>query len=235
MIGGIGDERYLRVTRAEDRADALAFLARASRLDEMAVARIAIRPDGLIGMWSHTGFDVLVTRAVFGSMSPKDLVCDVATLRSALTASAPGEAVDPGMPFDSAWRGALPLQTGYRHIDDVPARTVVQVVRDGARIARDDGSAHGPATGLLDQEVLDVVSPDATLRAAVTMRSLFALTAMEFVRDADGRVITESSPIADIAEDEPIRVRMSAAWIRLDARFGAVYQRRHRELGVSVR
>ena len=234
MIGDAG-ERYVIVDRAEDQADAVAFLARAVRLDDMAVVRMSIRPDGLLGLWSHTGFDVLVTRAIFGRMAPKDLVCDASALRSALSATAPGAAVDPGMPFDSAWRGALPLQTGYHHVDDVPARTVVALAREGARVARDEGSAHGPATGLLDQEVLDVASAQGNLQAAITMRSLFALTAMGFIRDESGRAITESSEVEAIAEDEPIRIRMSAAWIRIDARYGAVYQRRHRDLDVMVR
>ena len=57
---------------------------------------------------------------------------------------------------------------------------------------------------------------------------------MGFVRDADGHEITETSPIDAIGETEPVRVRMSAAWIRIDARYGAVYQRRHRDLEVTV-
>jgi hypothetical protein len=231
----VNPERFLALDRAEDKADAVAFLARASRLDESAVTRLSVRPDGLIGLWSHTGFEVLVTRAVFGRMAPRDLVCDASTLRQALAAAEPGAAVDPGMPFDSAWRGALPLQTGYRHVDDVPARAVVELARDGARVAREEGSAHGPATGLLDQPVLEVASADGNLTAAVSMRSLFALTAMGFVRDADGRAITESSDVEAVDPAEPIRIRMSAAWIRIDARYGAVYQRRHRDLDVTVR
>ena len=58
------------------------------------------------------------------------------------------------------------------------------------------------------------------------MRAVFALTSMGFVRDGDGREITEDSPLTAIAEGEPVRVRMSPAWIRVDARYGSVYQRR---------
>ncbi|WHU45064.1 hypothetical protein QNM97_13475 [Gordonia sp. L191] len=227
-------ERHLTLQRADDLSDALAFLGRAHKLDDAAVVRLAVRGDGLIGLWSHTGFDVLVTRAVFGRMAPKDLVADVTSLRAALSGATPGTPIDPGMPFDSAWRGALPLLTGFRHVDDVPARTVVGLVRDGARVAREEGSAHGPATGVLDQDVLEVTSTDGGLRAAVSLRALFALTGMGFVRDAQGRAITEDSDVEAIDADEPIRIRMSAAWIRIDARFGAVYLRRHRDLGVTV-
>lgn len=227
-------ERSIAVAGDGDRGDAVAFLSRAIRLDDAAVTRVVVRSDGLLGLWARTGFDVLVTRSVFGAMRPEDLVCDATVLRDALQASTPPEAVDPGMALDSAWRGALPIRTGYRHLDDVPAREVIGLARDGARLAREEGSAHGPATGLLDQGVLDVTSADRGLRAEVSMRSLFALTAMGFVRDADGREITETSDLSAIDADEPVRVRLSAAWVRLDARFGSVYLRRHRELDVTV-
>ena len=101
-------------------------------------------------------------------------------------------------------------------------------------MAREEGSGHGPATGLLDQDVLEVTSEEGALRAAVSMRSVFALTGMGFIRDADGRAVTETSDTRAIAADEPVRIRMSAAWIRIDARFGSVYQRRHRDLAVTV-
>ncbi|GAA1480359.1 hypothetical protein GCM10009624_07990 [Gordonia sinesedis] len=228
-------ERFVEVAADGDRADAIAFLGRALRLDDAVVTRIVVRSDGLLALWARTGFDVLVTRSVFGRMRPDDLICDAATLRDGLAQSGAARPIDPGMPLDSAWRGALPIRSGYRHLDDVPARTVVELAREGARLARDEGSAHGPATGLLDQSVLDVSSADGALHASVSMRSLFALTAMGFVRDRDGHEITETSPLSAIDPDEPIRVRMSAAWLRLDARFGSVYQRRHRELDVTVR
>lgn len=227
-------ERFVIAAGPGDRTDATAFVSRAMRLDDAAVIRVVERSDGLLALWAHTGFDVLVTRSIFGSVAPTDLVADAATLTSRLAEARPGEPVDPGMSLDSAWRGALPIRTGYRHLDDVPARTVVELTRGGARLARDEGSNFGPATGLLDQGVLDVSSGDGTLTATVSLRSLFALTAMGFVRDADGHEITETSPIDAIGETEPVRVRMSAAWIRIDARYGAVYQRRHRDLEVTV-
>ncbi|WP_279103426.1 hypothetical protein [Gordonia paraffinivorans] len=226
-------ERFVEIA-ASDRGNASAFLAHARRLDDAAVVRVASRPDGLLALWTHTGFEVLATRAVTGRVAPADLVCDATTLYTALSASAPGEPVDPGFSLDSAWRGALPKTVGYRHVDDVPARSIVELAREGARVAREQGSAHGPATGLLDQDVLEVGSEDGTLTAGVTMRSVFALTAMGFIRDRDGRAVTETSPTELIDEAEPVRIRLSAAWIRIDARFGSIYQRRHRDLSVTV-
>ncbi|MGV9712287.1 hypothetical protein ACWDTI_16685 [Gordonia sp. NPDC003424] len=221
-------ERHITLTGPGDRTDATAFLARAVRLDDTAVIRIAARPDGLLGLWVNTGFDVLAGRSVFGSMRPDDIVCDATTLRAALASALPGVPVDPGFGLDSAWRGALPPTTGFTHLDDVPARTVVELSRGGAQLARDEGSAHGPATGLLDQDVLDVSSADGTRRASVSLRSLFALTAMGFIRDAAGREVTETSPVDLIDAAEPVRIRLSGAWIRADARYGSVFARRER-------
>ncbi|WP_238419040.1 hypothetical protein [Gordonia sp. 'Campus'] len=226
-------ERHVAVA-ASDLSNATAFLAHAVRLDDAAVVRVVARADGLIALWTHTGFEVLATRAVSGSVAPRDVVCDASALHAALGSGIPGEPVDPGFSLDSAWRGALPATVGFRHIDDVPARSVIALARDGARVARDEGSAHGPATGLLDQDVLEVSTDDGAFTAAVTMRSVFALTGMGFIRDANGRAVTETSDADAVAPDEPVRIRMSAAWIRVDARYGSVYQRRHRDLAVTV-
>lgn len=226
-------ERFIEFA-SSDRSNALAFLSHAVRLDDAAVVRVVARSDGLVALWAHTGFDVLATRSVTGRIAPTDIVCDASTLRATVESAGPGAAVDPGFSLDSAWRGALPAAVGFRHIDDVPARSVVELSREGARVAREEGSGHGPATGLLDQDVLEVTSEEGALRAAVSMRSVFALTGMGFIRDADGRAVTETSDTGAIAADEPVRIRMSAAWIRIDARFGSVYQRRHRDLAVTV-
>ncbi|MFT4126959.1 MAG: hypothetical protein QM662_12120 [Gordonia sp. (in: high G+C Gram-positive bacteria)] len=225
-------ERFVAID-GPDRIDALAFLARAIRLDDAAVVRLATRADGMLGLWARTGFDVLAGRAVIGTIAPADLVCDASGLRAALAAARDGVAVDPGFGVDSAWRGALPGATGFRHVDDVPARRIVELSRDGARVAREEGSAHGPATGLLDQEVLTVDSDEQT-RASITMRSLFALTGMGFIRDTDNRAVTETSDLNRIDPAEPVRIRVSPAWVRIDARFGSVFQRRRRDLGMLV-
>ena len=102
----------------------------------------------------------------------------------------------------------------------------------GAGLAREPVGGHGPVTGLLDQVVLEV--SDGQTSVGIALRTLFALTGMGFARDKSGRSITESSALHDIADDEPVRVRASATWIRLDARFGAVYQRRGDQFAVTV-
>lgn len=225
-------ERFVDVDAGE-RRDAAAFLARALRQDAAAVVRVDRRSDGRIGLWVNTGFEVLATRSVVGECRPDDLVCDAAALRSALAES--HGPIDPGFGYDSAWRGALPAAGQLRHVDDVPARRVVELARAGAGLAAGEGSGHGPATSLLDQPVLRVQSADhPSDEVSVALRSLFALTSMGFVRDRDHREVTDSSPVSAIAETEPVRVRASPTWVRLDARFGSVYQRRSEALGLTV-
>lgn len=226
-------ERFIEIA-GDERPDAAAFLVRAVRQDAAAVVRLKLRPDGRIGLWVTTGFDVLATRSVIGTCRPDDLVCDAAALRNDLEDGV--GLIDPGFSMDSAWSGALPPAAGFTHVDDVPARTVVELTRRGAILARTEGSSHGPATGLLDQVVVEVVAAaDAAAEpVGVQLRSLFALSAMGFVRDRDHREITDGSAIDSIAENEPIRVRASATWVRLDARFGSVYQRRADQFSVLV-
>ena len=70
----------------------------------------------------------------------------------------PQRARRPRFPMDSAWRGALPPDTGFAHIDDVPARVVLDLAQRGVALAKEHGSSHGPPVSLLDQEVLAVSS-----------------------------------------------------------------------------
>ena len=233
-MNGPTPERWVHAASESDRTDALAFIARAARMSDAAVIRLHGRPDGRLGLWTHTGFDVLATRSIVGGSAPADIVCDAEQLRAVLATAQPGTLADPGFTFGGAWQGALPAATGYTHVDDVPARSVVELARSGARLARTEGSAHGPATGLLDQGVLEVSAGAGEPAVTIILRSVFALTAMGFVRDADGHEVTDTSDLNRIAEDEPIRVRASTAWIRIDARFGSVYQRRTRDLSVTA-
>lgn len=223
----------LRPAAASDRADAAAFVARASRIDDSGVMRLKQRDDGRVSFWVRTGFDILASRSVFGSLEPGDVVADAAVLATSLHRG--DDPVELGFALPAAWRGALPGGDGYVHLDDVPTRALISLARKGTQVARDESGPLGTAGSLLDQEVIAVTSEDAPDDAAgITMRAVFALTGMGFVRDASGHEISADSPLEAIAADEPVRVRMSPAWIRLDARFGSVYQRRA-SLGLSVR
>lgn len=217
-------ERSLRLAGEADRTDLAAFLARALRQDEAAVVRLRRRGDALVGAWVRTGFDALAMRSVRGTVDPADTCVAVDTLRAALVAAS-GEPfeVDPGWAMDSAWRGALPPDDGYEHVDDVPARILIDLAHRGVALTRDQGS-QGPPSSLLAQEVLEVSGAATTV--GVPMRMVFALGAMGFVPTLPGG--------DEVPGGELVRVRATATWLRLDARYGSVYLRRGGGLGLNV-
>ncbi|AKS33325.1 hypothetical protein [Mycolicibacterium goodii] len=206
-------ERGLWIENPRDRRDLMTFVDRALRLDEAAVVRFRERRDtGHVVAWVATGFDVLASRVVPARVRPHDMSAGADTLALSLAGS--GDHVDPGFPMDSAWRGALPPEDGFVHLDDVPARVVLDLAQQGLALAREHSSAHGPPASLLDQEVLSVTGGDITV--GIPMRCVFALTAMGFLPQTGDEVSTQ----------EIVRVRAHAAWLRIDARFGSVYRRR---------
>jgi hypothetical protein len=199
---------------AGQRADLAAFVERTARLDPAAVIRLRARAGGLITAWAATGFDVLASRVVAGTLRPDDLSVGADELARGLAAVDSSGYVNPGFPMDSAWRGGLPPDSGFTHLDDVPARLMLDLAQRGAQLAKEHGSAQGPPVSLLDQEVIRVSSADVSV--GVPMRCVFALTAMGF--------LPQSSEAVDA--EEIVRVRALPAWLRIDARFGSVYRRR---------
>ena len=207
-------ERGLWLRDAAHRGDLATFVDHAMRLDDAAVIRLHARSPGLLSAWVATGFDVLAGRVVVGKMRPEDLSVAADALARGLSAVDASGYVDPGFAMDSAWRGALPPESGFTHLDDIPARVMLDLAQRGARLAKEHGSSHGPPVSLLDQEVIRVSSGEISV--GLPMRCVFALTAMGFL---------PQSPEAMDA-DEMIRVRILPAWLRVDARFGSVYRRR---------
>jgi len=202
-------ERGIWLSDTAQRENLGAFVQRALRLDEAAVIRLRARGDDAVVAWAATGFEVLASRVVGGRVQPTDL-CAGADALLAAPRNADGY-VDPGYAMDSAWRGALPPDAGFVHLDDVPAATLLELSERGAALARDNSGAHGPPPSLLDQEVLMVSAGEESV--GVPMRCVFALTAMGFLPDP-------------VPTDEVVRVRVSPAWLRIDARYGSVYRRR---------
>lgn len=207
-------ERGLWLDDAAHRKDLSTFVDRAMRLDDTAVIRFRERPGtGQVVAWVSTGFDVLASRVVAGRVRPADLSAGADTLVRSLAAVDASGYVEPGFAMDSAWRGVLPPDTGFEHLDDVPAWAILELVERGTALAKEHSSAHGPPASLLDQEVLAVSAGETTV--GIPMRCVFALTAMGFL-----------PPNADVlATDEIVRVRVHPAWLRVDARFGTVYRR----------
>jgi hypothetical protein len=200
--------------KAAHRADLATFVDHALRLDDAAVIRLRARSSEVLSAWVTTGFDVLASRVVVGKLRPSDLSVGANELARGLSAMDESGYVNPGFSMDSAWRGALPPESGFTHLDDIPARVMLDLAQSGARLAKEHSSSHGPPVSLLDQEVIRVSSGDVSV--GLPMRCVFALTAMGFL---------PQSPDA-IAADELIRVRILPAWLRVDARFGSVYRRR---------
>jgi hypothetical protein len=205
-------DRGIWLADAVQRGDLASFVERALRLDEAAVIRVRERPGGLVVAWAATGFDVLACRVVVGRVAPPDLSAGADALAAGLTAMDGSGYVEPGFAMDSAWRVGLPPDTGFVHLDDVPARAVLDLAQRGVELAKEHSSAQGPPASLLDQEVVEVSSGGE--RVGIPMRCVFALTAMGFL-DADA-----------VDADEIIRVRVLPTWLRIDARFGSVYRRR---------
>jgi hypothetical protein len=199
---------------AAHRADLAAFAERAVRLDAATVIRLRTRSAGKFIAWAPTGLDVLASRVVAGVVRPDDLSVGADELARGLASVDSSGYVNPGFPMDSAWRGALPPDSGFTHLDDVPARLLLDLAQRGSQLAKEHGSAQGPPVSLLDQEVIRVSAGGDTV--GVPMRCVFALTAMGFLpQDADA-----------VDSEEIVRVRMLRTWLRIDARFGSVYRRR---------
>jgi hypothetical protein len=216
-----GPERGIWLADATHREDLATFTERALRLDDAAVIRLRERSGGLVVAWVATGFDVLASRVVAGRIRPGDQCAGADALTAGLTAMDRSGYVEPGFPMDSAWRGALPPQTGFVHLDDVPARVMLDLARRGVALAKEHSSAHGPPASLLDQEVVAVSSADSSV--GIPMRCVFALTAMGFLPQS--RSAGDLDP-ETVSADEIVRVRALPAWLRIDARFGSVYRRR---------
>jgi hypothetical protein len=212
-------ERGIWLDDPTHREDLQTFTERALRLDDAAVIRLRERADGLVVAWVATGFDVLASRVVHGRLKPADLSAGADALAGGLTAMDRGGYVDPGFPMDSAWRGALPPETGFVHLDDVPARVVLDLAQRGVALAKEHSSSHGPPASLLDQEVVAVSSGGESV--GIPMRCVFALTAMGFLPQS-----AEQLDPGTVAADEIVRVRALPSWLRIDARFGSVYRRR---------
>ncbi|WP_193047116.1 hypothetical protein [Mycolicibacterium baixiangningiae] len=209
-----GPERGLWLADSGHRDDLATFAERAVRLDDAAVVRLRERAGGDVVAYVATGFDVLACRVVRGRLRPKDLCAGADALAAGLADMDGSGFVDTGFPMDSAWRGAVPPDTGFTHLDDVPARVMLDLVSRGGALARQHSGSHGPPSSLLDQEVIAVSGPDDSV--GVPMRCVFALTAMGFLPQTSEA----------LGADDIVRIRVSATWLRIDARFGSVLRRR---------
>ncbi|KHF42373.1 hypothetical protein [Saccharomonospora viridis] len=200
----------LRIFDAADRESLGAFVARAVRLDGQTVVRLRRRNEKLVEAWATTPFDVLVTRTVEGELTPSDVTVSGNELLAALTVTR-SEYMDPGAPQDLLWRSELPSNGGWQPVDNLPVQVVRDLAEQGVKLARENVGPHGtPPASLMDQNVLTVSNSEIEVK--VPMRCLFALSGMGFVDSSLGQDV--------------VRVSATDAWLRLDARYGAVVRRR---------
>lgn len=192
-----------------DRDDAAAFAGRVTRWD--ATSPVRLKSDGeLVRMWAMTPFDTLVTRAVYAAVTPSDVTVHAGNLLSGL-AIAGAEDVDPGPAIDSSWRSQLPPPQGWITVDDIPAAVLAGLADQGVEQAKNNpGPAGGASTALLDSEAMTVSGHG--MRVIIPMRMLMAWSGMGF---------------APPGPEELVRVSATDAWVRIDARYGAVVRRRH--------
>ena len=207
-----------------ERDDLGAFVARAVRLDGQCVVRLRRRDSDQhdrLDAWVSTPFDVLATRTVRGTISPSDVTVSGNGLLAGL-AVARDDVIDPGAVLDMQWRSALPPTQHWQQVDKLPASVVAEVADRGIAVARENAGPQGtPPASLLDQTVL-TVSGDG-LDVKIPLRCLFALSGMGFLSTPD-----------DVDPDEQVKVTATDAWLRIDARFGAVVRRRHALLPLLV-
>ncbi|WP_159924130.1 MULTISPECIES: hypothetical protein [Nocardia] len=209
------EQRVLHVPDPAERENLATFLTRAVRLDPAVVVRLRRRGENYVSAWVATGFEALAGRTVIAELGVDDVTVGADLV---LAGMASGSPIDLGYPMDSAWRGALPPTDGFAHVEDVPARTLVELAEQGAQLAKEHGSNHGPPASLLDQTVLTVSGAGAQVQ--VPMRVVFALTAMDFIPHSGEKADPRRIPSAEI-----VRVRATRTWLRLDARYGSVARR----------
>lgn len=208
----------LHVPDPVERDDLGAFVARAVRLDQQVAVRLKEREGGLLDAWASTPFDVLATRSVQGAIQPSDVTVTGNELLTAL-AVVGGERVDPGPPRDMLWRSALPPAIGWLHVDLLPVAVISELADRGVELAKENTGPTGtPPASLLDQTVLTVSG--SGLDVKVPLRALFALSGMGFLSGGPA--------------DDVVKVTATDAWMRIDARFGAVVRRRHALLPLLV-
>ncbi len=201
------------------RSNFAAFATRLLRTDDSAVLRLRRRDEERVEVWGRTGFGVLAMRVLTGTVAPESVVCSALTALDSIR-SAPSDPtgyVDVGFALDSAWRGALPPRAGFSPVDSVPAQALREVAARGVEVGRETGGPAGPPPSLLDSEVASVTGGGATV--PLTLRTAFALEAMGFAADGP---------------EEPVRVSTTATWVRIDARYGSLYQRREAGPGLLV-
>jgi hypothetical protein len=203
------------VLTPDDRAAAhelAPVLRRAVSLDPRSLARLRLA-DSAATVLVPLPFGVLVSRTV--ETDQRDEPLDL-TVRGAELLAWLDDNAAPPVSRDMEWRGGRPPGAGWRRIETVPDTVLRPLVRSGALALKE---AAGPdalsgaqlrgdvADALLDSVVL--TATDGELTAALTLRTVSALTRMGF-----------------LPKGGHAHIDVAGRWIRLAAEYGTVYLER---------
>ena len=196
---------------AADYSEVEPLLRRMADLDPAVLVRLRRQGEVLTAL-VRTPFGVLAARSVH--TTPVDEPLDVAVAAADLLAWLADGAGVPAR-RDAEWRAALPPQTGWQRVDQVPDEVIRGLVRSGALALKEAAEREGVpnaqpraevADALLDSVVLTVTSEADTAGVAITLRVLSALTRLGF-----------------LARDSHALVDRSGRWARVAAAYGTVY------------
>ena len=197
---------------ADELAELAPMLRRAVDLDPAALARVRLGP-GTVSVLVRLPFRVLAARTVASQVefARADVTFGAGELLSWLD----GTRAEPPTPRDAEWRGGVPPDTGWRRVDTVADEAIRTVVRAGAQTLQDAAVREGLPGGqpraevadvLLDSVVLTATAESGDASAALTLRTLSALTRMGF-----------------LARDSHAHIDRSGRWTRLAGAYGSVY------------
>lgn len=198
-------------------------LRRTVALDPAGVARVRATQQQ-VSVVVRLPFDVLVSRTLAADTLGPGF--DVTMRADELLAWLDGERATPPESRDADWRSSLPPARGWRRVDTVPDDVVRGLVRAGARAIEDAAVRAGvpgaqPRAQLIDallaSVVLTVTADDGGVSAALTLRTLSALTRMGF-----------------LSRGSHVGVDVVGRWTRVAAHYGSVYSE-SAGLGLTLR
>ena len=188
-----------------DYAEIEPLIRRMVELDANAVVRLRRDTDRLTAL-VRTPFAVLAARSV--QSTPVDAPLDTTVRGSELLAWTASEADEP-VARDAEWRWALPPQTGWQRVDQIPDDVIRGLVRSGALALKEAADREGVpgaqpraevADALLDSIVLTVTSSDNAMGSVeITLRSVSALTRLGFLARGSHAVVDRSGRWARVA------------------------------------
>ena len=213
----------LLVRRDGPLAELVPLVRRVVMLDPSSLVRLRAR-DQRLTLLVRLPFSVLAARTVTADEVAGTGGLDVTFAAADLMNWLDGDWREPPFERNADWRGATPPVDAWRRLDTVPDDVVRHLVRAGALTVQQASEREGipgaqpraaVTEALLDAVVL-TATDDAGYSAAITLRTLSALTRLGF-----------------LARQSHIAVDVAGRWTRVAAAYGSVYAERP-GLGINV-